>query len=64
MIIQLLSFQTRATCCKFFIFFLSLSTYFGSFDEQTDTDRGVLGQKFSPGIFCPDQPTTLSADTT
>ena len=23
--------------------------------------RGGLGQKFSPGIFCPDQPTTLSA---
>ena len=23
--------------------------------------RGGLGQRFSPGIFCPDQPTTLSA---
>ncbi|CAB1435111.1 unnamed protein product [Pleuronectes platessa] len=26
--------------------------------------RGGLGQKFSPGIVCPDQPTTLSTDTT
>ena len=26
--------------------------------------RDGLGQKFSPGIFRPDQPTTLSADTT
>lgn len=26
--------------------------------------RGGLGQKFSPGIFCPDQPSTSSVDTT